>query len=303
MPEQPIVVGVDDSDAATRATTIATALAAAAGTSCQLVHAVRSPWASSPKPAGQTEALDHAALAAARTRVTKALAPTVSPSLLDKMMVRLGRSTVELNDVADRLNAQLIVIGGKRHSTFGRWFGSSTGHGLARTADRPVLVTGSSAEPLRRILVAADFSDESRPVLATAQRYARALGAALRVVTVVEPLPITPEVPLTVDPDEYYRWAEAELASDIWPLVTHPGADKVVRIGYPVEAILRELTDWAADLVVLGSHGRNAVERALLGSVSEHLLNQLPAALLLVPPSRRAEAHVPQTVLQPAGAA
>ncbi|HEU5467104.1 MAG TPA: universal stress protein, partial [Gemmatimonadales bacterium] len=70
----------------------------------------------------------------------------------------------------------------------------------------------------------------------------------------------------------------------------------------PVETLLRELTDWAADLVIVGSHGRNFVMRALLGSVSEELLNQLPTSLLMVPPLRRAGERVRTPTPQLAGA-
>ncbi len=299
----PIVVGVDDTDAAPRAIAFSRELAAALDAPCRLVHAVRSPWASAPAPDGARAALmESATVEAARIRIQAALKDQAPAAMLSALDVRVGRASVELSQAAAEADAQLIVIGGKRHSTFGRWFGSSTGHGLARVADRPVLVAGPSTGPVRRILAAIDFSETGQAVLATAERYARALGAQLRVVSVIEPLPVTPGVVTIIDGDEYYRWAEAQLVADVWPRVTYPGADKVVRIGHPVEALLRELTDWAADLVVVGSHGRNAVERALLGSVSESLLNQLPTTLLLVPPVRRADARAPALVPQLAGA-
>jgi len=303
MSSAPILVGVDDSDAAPRAVALAASLGAALKAPCRLVHAVRSPWTSAPAPdPSQVEALEAAAVAAARARVLAALRGHAAPALLDGLTVRIGRASVELRDVGDDTGAQLIVIGGKRHSTFGRWFGSSTGHGLARVADRPVLVAGPTGSPIRRILAAVDFSETGTSVLAFAERYARALAAELRIVSVIEPLPLTPGVATVIDADEYYHWAEHQLATQVWPLVTYPGADRVVRVGHPVETLLRELTDWAADLVVLGSHGRNAVERALLGSVSESLLNQLPASLLLIPPAARAPARAQALEAHLAGA-
>ncbi|HEY6807629.1 MAG TPA: universal stress protein [Gemmatimonadales bacterium] len=288
MARQPILVGVDDSEAARRGFAVAQELARTTGAPCQLVHAVKNPWASSPLPQGQqAEALDAMLLQAARTRVSAALAPVATADAIGRMIVRAGRAPEVLNAVAREVNASLIVIGGKRHTMLGRWFGSSTGHGLARTADRPVLVTASSQEPLRRVLAAADFSRAGESVVDTAQDFARMLSGPLRILSVVEPLPVVPEVPTTVDADEYYRWAEADLAARLWPRVTLPQSEKVMRVGQPVETILREVTDWAADLIVVGSHGKNAVERSLLGSVSEGLLNHLPAALLIVPPVRR----------------
>jgi hypothetical protein len=40
---------------------------------------------------------------------------------------------------------------------------------------------------------------------------------------------------------------------------------------------------WEADVIVVGSHGHNWVDRLLIGSVTEQLLNELPASLLVVP--------------------
>ena len=299
----PIVVGIDDSDAAPRAIAFSREFAAALDAPCRLVHAVRSPWASAPAPDGARAALmEAAAVDAARVHIKNALKDEAPAALLNTMDVRVGRASVELSQAAAEANAQLIVIGGKRHSTFGRWFGSSTGHGLARVSDRPVLVAGPSTGPVRRVLASVDFSDTGHIVLATAERYARALNAQLRVVSVVEPLPVTPGVVTIIDGDEYYRWAESQLAADMWPRITYPATDKVVRIGHPVEVLLRELTDWAADLVVVGSQGKNVVERALLGSVSESLLNQLPTTLLLVPPMRPVTLRAPAYASQLAGA-
>ena len=283
MHHSPIVVGVDESDAAPRALALAHEIGAAFDAPCRLVYAVRSPWTSAPAPdATVGETFEAATLEAARARIHAALRDQLPADALRRIDVRLGRATIELNQAAEELDARAIVIGGKRHSTFGRWFGSSTGHGLARVADRPVLVAGPSAGPVKRVLAAIDFSDTGKAVLGVAQTYAAALKAQLRLISVIEPLPVTPGMTTAVDYDEYYRWSETQVASELWSRVDYQRAETITRIGHPVETLLRELTDWAADLVIVGSHGRNFVMRALLGSVSEELLNQLPTSLLLV---------------------
>jgi hypothetical protein len=43
------------------------------------------------------------------------------------------------------------------------------------------------------------------------------------------------------------------------------------------------VTDWRADLLVVGSHGKGWAERMLVGSVTERLINHLPTSLLVVP--------------------
>jgi nucleotide-binding universal stress UspA family protein len=42
-----------------------------------------------------------------------------------------------------------------------------------------------------------------------------------------------------------------------------------VLLGGPKKVILEEATEWGADLIVLGSHGRHGIDRFLMGSVSE----------------------------------
>ncbi|HWH02674.1 MAG TPA: universal stress protein [Gemmatimonadales bacterium] len=303
MNHSPIVVGVDESDATPRALALAHELGAAFDAPCRLVHAVRSPWTSAPVPdAALAESFEAAMVDAARARIKTALRRQAPKEALRHIDVRLGRTAVELHQAAEEMDAQAIVIGGKRHSTFGRWFGSSTGHGLARLSERPVVVAGPSVGPVKRVLAAVDLSETGTAILGVAQTYASALGAELRAITVIEPLPVTPGATQAVDPDEYYRWAESHVEQELWSHLHRAGTDKVTRIGHPVETLLRELTDWAADLVIVGSHGRNFVMRALLGSVSEELLNQLPTSLLMVPPLRRAGDRVHTPTPQLAGA-
>jgi nucleotide-binding universal stress UspA family protein len=57
---------------------------------------------------------------------------------------------------------------------------------------------------------------------------------------------------------------------------------KVVRHGHAAEEIIREAEASAADLIVLGSHGRSAVARFLLGSVAEQVARHAPCPVLLV---------------------
>jgi len=61
-----------------------------------------------------------------------------------------------------------------------------------------------------------------------------------------------------------------------------------------LDGILHEAAEWRADLLVVGSHGKGWGKRMLVGSVTERLINHLPASLLVVPAAAaavRPEAH------------
>lgn len=52
--------------------------------------------------------------------------------------------------------------------------------------------------------------------------------------------------------------------------------------GSPKQAIVEEAERWAADLIVVGSHGYGRIERFLLGSVSQAVAAHAPCSVLIV---------------------
>ena len=217
----------------------------------------------------------------ARTRVVAALGNRVPAPVLKTLSVRRGRPAAVVRGAVAALGAELVVLGGKHHSTLGRWWGGSTSVNVARSTTVPLLVT--AGEPaIRRVLVAVDQSGAARPTLAAAERYATLFGAELHALSVIEPLPVLPEVPQP-EATDYDKLLEQTVTHDIWSLIRTPVVDTLVRYGAALETILREAAQWRADLLVVGSHGKGWVKRMLVGSVTERLINNLPTSLLVVP--------------------
>ncbi|HYK87488.1 MAG TPA: universal stress protein [Acidobacteriota bacterium] len=59
-------------------------------------------------------------------------------------------------------------------------------------------------------------------------------------------------------------------------------AEASVVAGHPVEAILEATGSLAADLIVMGTHGRRGADRFWLGSVAERILHESPKPILAV---------------------
>ena len=53
-------------------------------------------------------------------------------------------------------------------------------------------------------------------------------------------------------------------------------------MGEPAEAILREALGWPADLLIIGSHGRDGMMRVLVGSVAEKVIRHAPCPVLVI---------------------
>lgn len=277
-------------------------VAARAGVECRLVHAVPDYWNGLALP---EIPVDPAALAAAanehaRTVVSHSLVGAVSAEMIAALDVRAGRSAYVLEDAAREAQAGVVILGGKRRRALARIGGSTVTH-LVRLGTIPVLATDGIASDIRRILVAADLSYAAKPAIETAQRWAELLGAQLRVLHVVEPVPVVPGITLGVADDDVFLSCERAVDAEIKPLVASPGADIVIRRGRAAAAITSEARQWRADLIVVGSHGRGWVDRLLIGSVSERLLNVLPASMLVVPvghPAARVPAVDPGAMLR-----
>jgi nucleotide-binding universal stress UspA family protein len=129
-----------------------------------------------------------------------------------------------------------------------------------------------------RILLAIDDSKFSEEAAQTVIQQARPQDPEIRVLHVVEPpSPMASRNTPGYDPALDAEWWATEkeqaqaLVEKIAELLRSNGlkATFTVEEGHPKSTIIDIAAEWRADLIVLGSHGRTALERFLIGSVSE----------------------------------
>ena len=63
-----------------------------------------------------------------------------------------------------------------------------------------------------------------------------------------------------------------------------------------MQVIARAVAEKRPDMLVLGTHGRSGLLRALIGSVTEEVLRSLNVDVLVVPPARR-EVRPPEAAI------
>lgn len=140
-----------------------------------------------------------------------------------------------------------------------------------------------------KIMVAVDFTDASDAAVAEALSLAERLQAELHIVHVAAPPPPSPAELIAREPSEMDTDdAKAQLAK----MVAGAKARGVAaRSHLLVGQIVFGLVDVAgrieAKLVVVGSHGKGLVRRALVGSVAASLCRHSPVPVLVVPSLRR----------------
>jgi nucleotide-binding universal stress UspA family protein len=143
----------------------------------------------------------------------------------------------------------------------------------------------------KKILVAYDFSDPANRALAFAADLAQPLGATLEVVHVHPELydgQSDPSLglpwPAPEQVERYMRFLDTELERSVRG-VLGTDADKVKRHvvrGEPAKRIVALAGELGADLLCFGSTGKGAVERVLLGSVSQRILRTSEVPVLTV---------------------
>ncbi len=145
----------------------------------------------------------------------------------------------------------------------------------------------------KRILVPHDFSESAAHAVAIAEHEARAHGAHIVLLHVVELVPhfgrdttmmVRPGTTEHVSVTSYYlEQGAAELA----PIVAALRASGIevtvdVRAGVPVEEIQRCAAERAVDVIVMGTHGRTGFRRILTGSVAERVVRTSSVPVLTV---------------------
>jgi universal stress protein A len=126
---------------------------------------------------------------------------------------------------------------------------------------------------IRKILIAVDNQPMSLRAAEFGSELSRSLGGEIALINVN-------------DAAAEYGRAEQEskrlLSSFRDRLSLPPSAHDFVQTGIPAPIIVSKAKEWSADLIVIASHGRSGVPRALLGSVAEEVIRHAPCPVLVV---------------------
>ena len=149
-------------------------------------------------------------------------------------------------------------------------------------------------EDIQTILVATDLSDASAPATTYAFSLARALNAHLyilyvvpeddvRVITAIRSY-LQSEVTPAALVETFYTEADKRLTALVEDAhATDVVHERLIVTGQPAAAIMSWAAAKQAQLIIIGTHGRQGVTHFLMGSVAERVLREAPCAVLVVP--------------------
>ena len=218
------------------------------------------------------------------------------------VIVREGSDAkAEILKEASAYDGTLIVMGTHGRAGIEHMLLGSVTEKVLRQSPCPVLVVPPRAAPaesgssgiFKRIVCAIDFSTSSLLALNRALEFAQEADARLTLLHAIEFPPALREIVFSTDADvdRVHAAAEAEYLRRLRALV--PARARIyctvatrVNEGKPAREIERVAAEEQADLIVMGVHGRSAVDLMVFGSNTNAVVRRAACPVLIVPTPR-----------------
>lgn len=210
-----------------------------------------------------------------------------------RLLVARGDPFAVIAGVAEREQADLVVIGAHRRQTLRDVFTGTTAERVIRTGSRPVLMVSSPASgPHKGAVIGVDFSEGSRNAVDAACALGLLEGLPICLVHSYRNIAKAQMQYVGLDADRVAKQVETDVSKLMSAVSAEiPEArlgrkpDKVAIVDAdPCTAIAQYVEATSADLVIIGARGLNAAERLLLGSVADAVLRNITCDVLVVPP-------------------
>lgn len=208
------------------------------------------------------------------------------------VVVRVGDPFQTISEVANEIQADLIVVGSYRRQILKDTFVGTTAERVIRMSGRPVLMVNRKPEKLyKKTLLAVDLSPISEQVLGNAAKFGL---LATTECSLAHAFVAVPQDRMAyAGPDRHLTPEEVEAARkavlpDLEKLVATQTWSKgkprlILEEGNAIKLIADSVQATGADILVLGVQGYGAVKRLLIGSVASKLLSQVDCDVLAVP--------------------
>jgi len=204
-----------------------------------------------------------------------------------EVVVTRGDARFLIPFFARKWSSDLIFVRAHVRKDYAHWMLGSVARAVVSTAPCSVQIVRDAGEAQtldsgRRVVLATDGSKTSTQAARAVAARPWPEGSEFRVISVEEPWTIkSSRVTDEREAQEAVSSAQQVLAS------AGLKATGAVLSGNTKQAILQEAQNWAAELIVVGSHGRRGFKRFLLGSVSEAIAMNAHCSVVVVRAPRK----------------
>jgi nucleotide-binding universal stress UspA family protein len=200
-------------------------------------------------------------------------------------VLKVGSPAEIILTTAEQEKIQLIVMGARGLGPIKERLFGSVSHRILTSAPCAKLIVSGPVKRMRKVLLPLKSSSDTEDAIGFLQLTPFRESVELTLLSVLPP--ITPSWGTAALAAEPLQARERENAQ----LFLQSAAGRLQRLGYttksqvligtPVELILDQAKGQDADLILMGSRGRQGVRRLVLGSVSHAVLHHAPCPVLV----------------------
>ena len=202
--------------------------------------------------------------------------------------LRGGRTSDEIVEWSEELDAGLLVVGSRGLGPVGRILMGSHSEEIVHRAHVPVLVlrSGTDVWPPSRVVIGDDYSEDAKQASELAANIARLYEAET---LLVHAYPRLLEEISGSEAEDAKRQADEELeerASTLKDILGYEPRTVMTSQNAAVAILEAARAGDGPSLVAVGSRGLGAAGRARLGSISTKVVRAAPGAVLVYPPAQ-----------------
>lgn len=210
--------------------------------------------------------------------------------------VVIGESKDVIIEQSANWPADLVIMGARGRRGLARILLGSVSQTVLLYGSSSTLIArrpgGAGDSVLRRVLVAVDNSDHSRKALEWIANLPWANSVEIKLVGVLNPLANghvdgfsalykSNSVQKKLKAVEHTQQFLMDSAKNLNAKISNKTTTQVLE-GLPGEQILKEASDWDAQLIVMGSRGHGGLTKLWLGSVSQEVVLQAPCPVEVI---------------------
>jgi len=205
----------------------------------------------------------------------------------DNPILEYGNHFDKIIKTADNIHANVIVIGAGEKTKDDVFQLGTTAEKIIRKSTKPVwIVKNNSPLDVKNILCPVDFSTESKRALKNAIIMARRFNAELIVLSVYEMI-YSDSLKLKLDWEEETEYIRLEHEREFNSFLegfnlTDLNWDREIMKGLPSEEILKAISLYNTDLLIMGTTGKSGLNRIVMGSVTEKVVREVPCSFITI---------------------
>lgn len=203
----------------------------------------------------------------------------------EEPILEYGHHFDKINQVADRVNANIILVGSGEKMEKDAYKLGTTAEKIIQKSNKPVWVVKKDVPlSVKSILCPVDFSAESKRALENAIILARRFKAKLTIFSVYENY-YSSSLRTKVNWEELNEFANSDHMTELDSFLRNFNlADvdwhKEIIGGNPAFEILEAITRHQTDLLIMGTTGKSGLSRFLMGSVTEKVIRKVPCSFI-----------------------